>query len=456
MALISDIPDAIQWHEGMLLTPQHFQQLSVRNEELLNYHLMAVTPFYWGFRELIIDEDALLQGKLKVLKLEAVMPDGLLIKHSNNEGELSIDLEAGDETIYIAVYKRKKGSNVGKYIEDQCRFKSIEGDTVMDETNGIMGSDPIPRLKPWISLKREDELRGSLECLPIARVVNYEKNAFKLTEYVPPVLQITTHWKKIWEMCNNLLKTVKEKAITLSNKISSFDQSTGEGKIDLNIKLNFRSIVSALPYYEAVLTTEKSHPYSVYLSLCALAGNIASVDPVEMPSFSFAYNHEEIHEIFEQVIEFIQRRVDEGVQETHDIYRFKFKDGRFYLTLKNEWKTDRLILGVRRPRSMSEEKLIEWMAKCYIASGLELKDSEGDKIQLMIEQRVPGAKRDNIDSDGEYSPPRGVTFFAVATTNPDGIKYIDFDEIMQVFHPETSETEMKPPEEIALYIRKKQ
>jgi type VI secretion system protein ImpJ len=29
------IPDLIQWHEGLLLTPQHFQQLSSRVEWLI-------------------------------------------------------------------------------------------------------------------------------------------------------------------------------------------------------------------------------------------------------------------------------------------------------------------------------------------------------------------------------------------------------------------------------------
>src|SRR4030095_11711054 len=32
-----EISDAIQWHEGLLLTPQHFQQLSARHEALVQY-----------------------------------------------------------------------------------------------------------------------------------------------------------------------------------------------------------------------------------------------------------------------------------------------------------------------------------------------------------------------------------------------------------------------------------
>ena len=72
-----DLPGAIQWHEGMLLAPQHFQQLSIRHEELLHYHLMMISPFHWGIRRLKIDQVLLIEGTLRVQELEAIMPDGL-------------------------------------------------------------------------------------------------------------------------------------------------------------------------------------------------------------------------------------------------------------------------------------------------------------------------------------------------------------------------------------------
>jgi len=58
-----DLPGAIQWHEGMLLAPQHFQQLSIRYEELLHYHLMMISPFHWGIRRLKIDQVLLLRAR---------------------------------------------------------------------------------------------------------------------------------------------------------------------------------------------------------------------------------------------------------------------------------------------------------------------------------------------------------------------------------------------------------
>src|SRR5712692_2660396 len=70
-----DIPDAIQWHEGLLLTPQHFQQLSSRHEALVQYSTSLVAPFCWGVRRFDHHAISLPAGKLRVLELEGVMPD---------------------------------------------------------------------------------------------------------------------------------------------------------------------------------------------------------------------------------------------------------------------------------------------------------------------------------------------------------------------------------------------
>ncbi|HVA64451.1 MAG TPA: hypothetical protein VNF74_12055, partial [Terriglobales bacterium] len=42
---LREIPEAIQWHEGMLLSPQHFQQQAARWEGLLQSALLAQNPF---------------------------------------------------------------------------------------------------------------------------------------------------------------------------------------------------------------------------------------------------------------------------------------------------------------------------------------------------------------------------------------------------------------------------
>src|SRR5437660_7814220 len=88
------IPEAIQWHEGMLLATQHLQQLSQRSESLVHYHLHTIAPFFWGIRQLELDQKLLTTGVFRIVKLEAVMPDGLVVSHQSGQGgDLKIALQ---------------------------------------------------------------------------------------------------------------------------------------------------------------------------------------------------------------------------------------------------------------------------------------------------------------------------------------------------------------------------
>ncbi|HYH84870.1 MAG TPA: type VI secretion system baseplate subunit TssK, partial [Pyrinomonadaceae bacterium] len=110
-----EIPESIQWHEGLLLTPQHFQQLSLRQEALLQYVSAAVAPFNWGVRYVKIDPASLAGGTFRVLELEAVMPDGLVVSSGLRRGEdLQIDLapfaeqmKTGAVAVHLAVAARE-------------------------------------------------------------------------------------------------------------------------------------------------------------------------------------------------------------------------------------------------------------------------------------------------------------------------------------------------------------
>src|ERR1044072_2122170 len=88
-----DIPAAIHWHEGLLLTPQHFQQLTSRQEALVQYSAAVYSPFCWGLRRFKHQGISRATGKLQVLELEAVMPDGLVVTHDHNDGTAPLEVD---------------------------------------------------------------------------------------------------------------------------------------------------------------------------------------------------------------------------------------------------------------------------------------------------------------------------------------------------------------------------
>ena len=127
-----EIPDAIQWHEGLLLTPQHFQQLSFRHEALVQYGTSLFAPFCWGVRRFKHHAISLPSGKLRVLELEAVMPDGLVVVHglhdSGRDDVLEIDLssqaeEIGERGALVQIVVPRQGGNSNG---DSLRYESLD------------------------------------------------------------------------------------------------------------------------------------------------------------------------------------------------------------------------------------------------------------------------------------------------------------------------------------------
>ena len=75
------IPQAVQWHEGMFLSPQHFQQQQIYYERLQRHLMEQAQPYYWGIYQLEVDTKALRDGLVIIEKLHCVMPDGLIVEY---------------------------------------------------------------------------------------------------------------------------------------------------------------------------------------------------------------------------------------------------------------------------------------------------------------------------------------------------------------------------------------
>lgn len=429
MIEIHHIPEAIQWYEGMLLAPQHFQQFALRHEELIHYHTMMIAPFHWGIHHLKIDEDALVSGLLRVLELEAVMPDGLIISHEFHDGEeLEVNLKDYTEevkqnemVVYLALPVKKPIAVKG----DLPRYDAVEGAEVPDANVEGGRKIPIPRLRPRICLQVTSEMLPSKYVgFPFLKV-KYEDDKFTRTEFIPPYL-ITP--SQIHDQCADIDLRLREQARLLleESKLPSLVKNT-----------LIRDLVAALPYFEAILKTEKSHPYTMYLALCSLAGHLATFGPKLPPEFD-AYNHNDLYSTFHHVIEFIYQMI-KNVPIRFSAFRFRFDNGIFRLSFKGEWPKRGLIIGVRRQRELLESAVINWVAGCLIGSA--------SKISSMRENRILGVGRRMVEGGESLAPAGDETLFALE----DDSEFIEKNEVLQIWNPDDLDNAQRLVE-INLYV----
>ena len=187
MKNINPMPDPVQWFEGMLLSPQHFQQNNVYLEQAMFHQLQRTNPFYWGVCELDIDQDAVTYDKLVVNKVHAVMPDGTVVKHAvtkqqkqEAEGikELSLQLSEIPDLqpqkpffVHLAIPTLSDGC-ASDAESDLKRYDSVNVGKVTDQ-NDMQNQIDLVRLRPRLLLLVDTQLSPNFSSFPILKL---EKN----------------------------------------------------------------------------------------------------------------------------------------------------------------------------------------------------------------------------------------------------------------------------------------
>ena len=444
-----EIPDAIQWHEGLLLTPQHFQQLSSRHEALVQYGTSLIAPFCWGVRRFKHHAISLPAGKFRVLELEAVMPDGLVVVHgfaSNRDDVLEIDLaKYADQMTYrgalvhIAVAARQNGTTNG----DVPRYESFKGDPVADEVSAGK-SQAIHRLKPRLTLHVGDKLPNNYVGFPIARVMQRDASFTLDDTFVPPLLAVpiksidgdtsAVAAQRLGEMCSQVAQRVRKRAMYLADEARSPVAANRFGN-GAGIKTLMHSLVGALPQYEAVLQSGCAHPYLVYIALCGMAGQLAVLGTEMVPPSFDPYNHNDLYSTFQPVLDFIDRVMDQGVPVSYKAFPFIYQDGAYELRFEGNWMKKQLAIGIRGERGMSEDEIVKWGESCLIGSQT--------RIGLLRENRIRGAIRKHAERVGDIVTAKGVALFSLMADE----SFVEPEKLLQIVNREGPR-----PSEIVLYV----
>ncbi|HEX8245331.1 MAG TPA: type VI secretion system baseplate subunit TssK [Longimicrobium sp.] len=406
MTRFDQIPDEVMWEEGMLLAPQHFQQFAIRGEELLHYHIRAAQPFHWGVRRL--RADVLPGGTFRVTELEAVMPDGLPVRHSGTETRpLEIDVRRlADElrprpvTVWLCVPVRRPPEE--PFEGSLRRYDPLEPVEVVDENSG-QGAHPVRRLRPRLSLMAGAEPTGAYVSFPLARVTVVD-DKLAPTDYEPPRLGIAPGTYP-HDDCRELARRVRRKAEVLSRR--GDDSERTEAQV--------RALSGGLPQLEAALEAPPGlPPFQLYSALCAMAGSLAGTTRRSVPGPFAAYDHEEPRATFAPVLAFCEQAL-ERVSESHVGIPFTAEGEGFSLVLKDAWlAAGPLVVGVLAQGGGTEGDAAEWLTESRIASA--------SRMDSLRDRRILGPAREMVRDTTRlgFVPERGEVLFRIEA-DPDAI-----------------------------------
>ncbi|MFT7620848.1 MAG: type VI secretion system protein ImpJ [Myxococcota bacterium] len=434
-------PDGIQWHEGMLLQPQHFQQSARRSHLLSWYRTRLASPYPWGVVMLDWDQNRLGGGVLSVVGLEALMPDGITVCRQPGDPELRLDLaqyeselQDGPLTISIGVIRAEVDSSAEP--SAQSRYESYESAAVSD-LNSADDTIQLPRLRPRLHLLA-GEVSDGYTSMPVARV-EFRNEAFALTAFEPPRLHLSSVLGP-GRLCVELSQKVRQRARLLDDRQQHLSLAN-DHEIAERVRRQIETMMMGLPQLEALLGSGRGSPFDIYLGMCGLLGPLASLISGQIPPIPPAYTHADLQGCFSELIGTLESMLHRGTNEQFQGYPFTLTDDRFERALRPEWLSGAVLLSVQPRRGVSERDAMAWVESALM--GTE------SRLEAMRNRRLRGVTRRRIDRYKDFVPTGDNLLYELTETE----RHIVPSEALVCFNPEAHHV-LARPVALVLYVER--
>lgn len=389
------LPDAVQWAEGMLLTPQHFQQNDIQWNAVLNQRLRGVTAHCWGVRHIAIDMSQLAGGKVVIEELVCVFPDGMpYVMRAADSTVLRLAIKAQDAVdgeclrVCIAVPPRTGAMNVPS--TSIKRYESVSGtNAVIDEMTGI-ADVYVDRNRPKVELYLEQDVPAGYHVVPLIELArNVQSAQIEPTAYHPPMLRMGAsaylgHSTGLLRALRNLRDQMWDKL----HKLTGMMQVDGPERVaamsaEERMQLGLaRHIASSLPMFDAIMLDPEVSPAQAYQALASVVGSMAWVGSNPAPLMMPAYAHENCAPQFQAAIDYVSRKLA-LINSAWDSLAFSRVGELIFARRLPEDARDQIYVEVRLREGQGQRDVQQWLADARIGSE--------ELMPLLRQRRLPGA-----------------------------------------------------------------
>lgn len=352
----------------MQLLPQHFQLQGLRAETLAAHVTQAGNPWFWGLFHLELDPSALSVGLVRILSLDAILPDGLPVSLQAGSGStLEFDACASvaasptaSSLIYLAVNPLGRS---GQVLPLRGRMQSELGAAVPDLASGE-NPEPIVVWRPALRLVSEAQ-RADAVCLPLLRI-GKDAGGYVRLPYVAPTPRISAE-SAIGQAVATLCAKAREKCVFLAGRLRQAQQADNQ-EDSLEIRRQLAALWARLPEVEAALHSRVAGPAQLHGLLCGMAGSWSVLDPLGgVPPFA-PLDYLDLLSGFDSVLDWLEntlRRIRAGYRSLP----FERVGNDFTLRLPDtQTPRQRLVIGLRMPAGSGEQMARDWLARAIVAS----------------------------------------------------------------------------------------
>jgi type VI secretion system protein ImpJ len=278
------LSEKVAWAEGMLMLPQHLQQIDRYHESLLSARLDASDPMSWGALRVEIDPRALAQGNVALTAFEGVLPDGTaLALHAQGGQRLPTPRQIQNHfppshefmALYLALPIERAGVNNYAQNGESLRY-ALSARKLFDVSTDDR-SDEVGLAVPNAILLFGDESRDGFSTIKVAEIVRDARGELAVSDsYIPPCLRVGAS-RVFGARLERLLSLMaaRHRVLTEARRM------TGEGRAEFNAAdvtryLQLHALNSMFPSLHYVARAADVPPRTAFFMLSQLAGQLST------------------------------------------------------------------------------------------------------------------------------------------------------------------------------------
>lgn len=295
------------WHEGLILTQQHFQQQERWAAFAMHQFASAALAEPWGTLDVEVDEEALATGRLKLTRLKLRFPDGTPIDTTVADvippaRDLTQGVPADRQTLTIVAALALPDAN-----GSNCRFdeatlararRTYREFVKVTDLNGVAESE-IAAERHAVRLLFDFESHADDTVCTIARLTRTTSGQFQVDHrFVPPCLMLGAHPLHL-ERINRLADILQAKSLALGARRSERIEQVAEyGVADVQLFWLLHCIHAAWPQLRLFASHPSRSPEHLYTTLAQLASALMTFSTLARLADIPVYDHACADEVF--------------------------------------------------------------------------------------------------------------------------------------------------------------
>jgi type VI secretion system protein ImpJ len=292
-------PSRVIWSEGLLMTPQHMQQLDRFHEERLNARLTGLGHESWGVLASELDMSALDSGMVAIQSFKGILPDGTPVAFDSAGREAPASRPAEEHLaahqavleVYLGLARMHEArNNVGATKGGLTRYYPVAD--LQHDRYGEAQPEEVDVACVNLRILFGDEPREDYTVIKVAEIRRAADGRLALADdYIAPCLR-TSASPVLSRLLDGLLTSMSARRTALLQTVRQRDDSSVEfNAADVTQYLLLATINSYLPVLRHAIVAGDLSAKSVYLLLCELAGQLSTFstqfDPNDVPKFVY-------------------------------------------------------------------------------------------------------------------------------------------------------------------------